>query len=80
MTCGYPPGPEQTDVDLAVQEVNGELVTVVAVTTWSRLRVARLDLAVLIAAEGGGQDAVTSLLRSSMARFMVGARCRTEHA
>jgi hypothetical protein len=56
---------ERTDEDLAAEDVTGELVTALLATAWLRLRLAGLDLAVLLAAEQGGPAAVTALVLSS---------------
>jgi hypothetical protein len=45
--------------------VSGNLITVIEVAAWSRLRLAGLDLAVLVAAEGGNLVALNALVRSS---------------
>jgi hypothetical protein len=59
---GVATGPERTDDELAAEEVNGELVAVIDMTAWSRLRIAGLDLAALAAAEFGGLAAVSALI------------------
>ena len=51
-----------SDKDLALEDVAGQLVTVVASTTWSDIRSAGLDHAVLVAAEHGGLAEVRPLL------------------
>jgi len=55
-------GTEQTDADLAAADVDGELVTVMEIPVWSRIRVAGLEHAILVAAEHGRSDAVTTLI------------------
>jgi hypothetical protein len=60
---------ERTDMELAAEEVNGELRTAIESAAWSRLRLAGLDLAVLVAAEDGNLAAVTALVRSASARL-----------
>jgi hypothetical protein len=59
---GRNPGVERSDQDLAVENLNGELVTVIELAAWSRLRLGGLDLAVQVAAEDGGPAAVTALV------------------
>jgi hypothetical protein len=54
--------PEQTDEELAAEEVNGNLVGVISPPVWSRIRLAGLELAVLVAAERGGAAEVDSLI------------------
>jgi hypothetical protein len=53
---------EKTDADLASDDVNGELVVVIAVALWSRIRIAGLDHALLAIAERSGPAAVTALI------------------
>ena len=48
---------ELTDEDLAAEDVNGELVAALDTAAWSRLRVAGLDLVVLVAVERAGRRA-----------------------
>lgn len=57
--------PERTDEDLAVEDVNGELAAVVPIDVWSRIRLAGLDQAVLVAAENGALNAVNALMSQS---------------
>ena len=45
--------PERSDDELAAEDVNGTLVAVIPLPTWSRIRLAGLDHAVLVAAERG---------------------------
>jgi len=54
---------DQTDEDLAVQDVAGQLVTVIELPVWSRIRTAGIEHVVLVVAECGGQAAVDVLLR-----------------
>jgi hypothetical protein len=54
--------PERTDLKLAAAEVGGELVTAVAIVSWSHARVVGLELAILVAAECGGQAAAEALI------------------
>jgi hypothetical protein len=56
---------ERTDEELAVEDVSGQLVTALEVSVWSRLRVAGLDLALLVAAERGGPATVKALVLCS---------------
>jgi hypothetical protein len=56
---------DRTDDELADEVVSGNLITVIEVAAWSRLRLAGLDLAVLVAAEGGNLVALNALVRSS---------------
>jgi len=53
---------ERGDEELAAQEVNGELVAVIPLPVWARIRLAGLEHAVLVAAEHGGPAAVDSLI------------------
>jgi hypothetical protein len=75
---GLPAEPERTDEQLAAEDVNGELLVAIQLAAWSRLRLAGLDLAVLVAAEYGGPAAVTALVLSA-ARVGCGENnnCRT---
>jgi hypothetical protein len=54
--------PEQTDEQLASEEVNGELLAVIPVSAWSRIRLSGLEHAVLVAAEQGGLDGLNALI------------------
>jgi len=54
--------PERTDEELAAEDVSGELVTVITVPAWSRIRRVGLDHAVLVAAEHGGFEGVSALI------------------
>jgi Replication protein len=67
--------PEQSDRELAGEVVNGELVAVLAVEVWARLRCWGLDHALLVAAESGGHDAVRVVI--SQHRFDAGPTQRT---
>jgi Replication protein len=53
---------EQSDEELAAEEVDGTLVAVISLSAWSRIRLAGLEHAVLVAAERGGPAQVDSLL------------------
>lgn len=57
--------PERTDEELATEDINGELVIVFPIIVWSRIRLERLEHAVLVAAEYGGLVAITALLGSA---------------
>jgi hypothetical protein len=57
-----PLGPNGPTNELAADDVNGELLALIDVAAWSRLRPAGLDLAVLVAAEDGGVAAVSALI------------------
>jgi hypothetical protein len=54
--------PERADLELAADDANGELVADFPAATWSAIRLAGLDLALLAAAENGGDSAVHSVL------------------
>jgi hypothetical protein len=56
---------EKTDVELAAEDVEGELVTCLEVAVWSRLRLAGLDHTLLVAAERGGLAAIGALIRQA---------------
>jgi hypothetical protein len=54
--------PDYTDGQLAAEDVNGNLIIAIAIATWSRIRLAGLEHAVLISAEDGdvlGLETVT---------------------
>jgi hypothetical protein len=55
--------PDRTDKELASEDVNGELVTLLSIEVWSGTRLAGLDHAVLVAAECGGLEAVNALIQ-----------------
>jgi len=57
--------PERTDEELAAADVDGELVAVIQVAAWSRVRLAGLEHAVLVAAEHGRLAAINSLIGQS---------------
>jgi hypothetical protein len=57
--------PEKSDLQLAAGDVDGELVAELPTAAWSAIRLAGLDLALLAAAEIGGDSAVHSLVRSA---------------
>jgi hypothetical protein len=54
--------PERTDLELAADDTNGELVTGFPAALWSAIRRAGLDLAILAAAENGGHPAMRSVM------------------
>ena len=56
--------PERTDLELAAEDVNGELLATIESVAWSRLRAAGLELEVLVKAEAGDLRVVTALARS----------------
>jgi hypothetical protein len=68
LLLGVAAGPERTDEKLAAAEVDGELLALIDIAAWSRLRLAGLDLAVLVAAEYGGVDAVGALISETGGR------------
>jgi hypothetical protein len=49
-------------VQLAAEDVNGELLVAIQLAAWSRLRLAGLDFAVLVAAEYRGPAGVSALV------------------
>ena len=53
---------DRGDEDLAAEDVNGDLVAVIPLPVWSRVRLAGLEQAVLVAAERGGSVEVDSLI------------------
>jgi hypothetical protein len=54
--------PERTDLELAANDTEGELVSALPAAAWSAIGLAGLDLALLAAAENGGDPAVHSAL------------------
>ena len=60
--------PEQSDEQLAAEDVDGELALVVPLPTWQRIRLAGVEHAVLVAAELGGVAAVDVLLHQVCCR------------
>jgi len=60
--------PEKTDLELAADDTNGELVNRFPAAAWSAIRLAGLDLALLAAAENGGDSAVHSVVAAAGAR------------
>ena len=54
--------PEQSDEQLAAEDVDGKLALVVPLPAWQRIRLAGVEHAVLVAAELGGVAAVDVLL------------------
>jgi hypothetical protein len=55
---------ERTDEELAAEETDGELVVVIPPPSWLRIRLAGLDLAVLVAAEDGSIAAINALINN----------------
>jgi hypothetical protein len=51
-----------TDEELAAENVNDELVAIVEIAAWSRIRLAGPEHAVLVGAERGGLAAVNALI------------------
>jgi hypothetical protein len=70
--------PERTDQQLAADQSNGELVAVVPIAVWSRIRLVGLEHAMLVAVEGDSIDAINAVIgragcglcRSETDRFM----------
>jgi hypothetical protein len=60
-----PDAEELTDEEIAAQNVGGQLVAHMTVAVWQRVVMARLELAVLDAAENGGAKAVNDLLAAN---------------
>ena len=54
--------PERTDEELAANDVRGELIAVLPPDAWSRVRLAGLEHALLVAAERNGLAEVNSLI------------------
>jgi hypothetical protein len=53
---------ERADKDLATEDVDGNLVTVIQFASWQRIRAAGQEHVVLVAAEDGGERALLALL------------------
>ena len=53
---------QHTDEEMASLDVGGELLAVIQLSTWSRMRTAGLELALLVSAEHGGRDAIDGLV------------------
>jgi hypothetical protein len=62
---GPTPEHERADEDLAAEDVNGDLLAVIPLSLWSRIRFDALEHAVLVAAERGGPVEVNSLIARS---------------
>jgi hypothetical protein len=60
--------PERTDEQFAAEDVSGELLTIVPMAAWRRIRLAGLDHAVLVAAERGGESAVDTVCAAMLGR------------
>jgi hypothetical protein len=54
---------ERTDRQLATEDVDGDVVLIMSIKTWRHVRLAGLDHALLVAAEGNRQAAISRLLR-----------------
>jgi hypothetical protein len=67
--------PDQSDEELAADDVDGDLVVVVPLPTWQRIRLAGAEHAVLVAAELGGLAAVDGFLHQLLARPRSDERC-----
>jgi hypothetical protein len=52
---------ERSDEELVSEEINGELITALSVSAWSRFRLLGLHHALLVAAEYGGTAAIQEL-------------------
>jgi hypothetical protein len=61
--------PEKTDHELAADATNGEPVTQIPIAAWSAIRLAGLDLALLVAAENGGESAAQSVVAAAGQRL-----------
>jgi hypothetical protein len=61
-------GPDAADEDLAAEDVNGELIAVFPLSLWSRIRLGRLEHAVLVAAERGGPAEVSAVIGQACCR------------
>jgi hypothetical protein len=65
----------RTDAELATEDVDGQLLIAIEIAAWSRLRLAGLELAALVAAEGGGISAarplISALAKDHLARSTV---------
>ncbi len=59
---GSAAAPDQTDEELAAEDVNGAAVAVIQLSVWSRIRLAGLEHQVLVAAEHGGLAAINSII------------------
>ena len=59
-------GAERTDEELAAEDVGGNQLAVLEFPTWTRIRAAGLEHAVLVAAERGGLRAVNSLYHGGL--------------
>lgn len=57
-------------MELAADDTDGELVTDFSAAAWSAIRRAGLDLAVLAAAENGGDSAVHSVVVAALGQHV----------
>jgi hypothetical protein len=57
--------PQPTDKDLAAENTDGHLTVSIVCGLWTRIRLAGLDHAILVASEIGGKAAATAIIRSS---------------
>lgn len=57
--------PEKTDHELAAEDTDGDLVTQIPFAAWSAIRLAGLDLALLVATENGGESAAQSVVAAA---------------
>ena len=54
--------PERADAQMAADDAGGNLFALIEFPVWSRIRTARLEHALLVAAECGGQAALNVVL------------------
>jgi hypothetical protein len=69
LMLGPAAGHERGDEELAAEDVNGDLVATIPLPVWSRIRLAGLEQAVLVAAECGGRVQVNSLIAQTGLRL-----------
>jgi hypothetical protein len=67
--------PPRTDEELVAEDIGGELLAVIQLAVWSRIRTAGIDHALLVAAEDGGLTALNVLLCEA---HLPSVDCRTE--
>jgi hypothetical protein len=60
--------PERTYDELAAEDVNGDLVAVIPLPVWSRIRLDGLEHAILVAAEHGDAVDVNSLIARAIGK------------
>ena len=63
---------ERTDDELAAEDVNGNLIAVISLPVWSRIRLAGLEHLVLVVAERGGLAEFDSLMTRASHRHFNG--------